>query len=230
MGKTKKSDRGYWVSKLFYYQSIFYGFVYTLRFLSPAFFSATNPALKYGGMFDDKKSDVYKLIPDKYLPKMILADHHKNAVDLLQNSELKFPLVIKPDIGFKGFLVLKINDHEQLAEALPKYEDKAILIQEFIQYEREYSILIYRYPISGKVGVSSFIEKTFPIVIGDGKRTLEELIDAKENPFLKKNWIKKMNADSLSTVLKLNEERRICLLYTSPSPRDATLSRMPSSA
>ena len=26
------------------------------------------------------------------------------------------------------------------------------------------------------------------------------------------------------------ENRRICLLYTSPSPRDATLSRMPSSA
>ena len=26
------------------------------------------------------------------------------------------------------------------------------------------------------------------------------------------------------------EERQICLLYTSPSPRDATLSRMPSSA
>ena len=26
------------------------------------------------------------------------------------------------------------------------------------------------------------------------------------------------------------EKRSICLLYTSPSPRDATLSRMPSSA
>ena len=26
------------------------------------------------------------------------------------------------------------------------------------------------------------------------------------------------------------EQKRICLLYTSPSPRDATLSRMPSSA
>ena len=26
------------------------------------------------------------------------------------------------------------------------------------------------------------------------------------------------------------ERNRICLLYTSPSPRDATLSRMPSSA
>ena len=29
---------------------------------------------------------------------------------------------------------------------------------------------------------------------------------------------------------KANEKIRICLLYTSPSPRDATLSRMPSSA
>jgi len=28
----------------------------------------------------------------------------------------------------------------------------------------------------------------------------------------------------------LDREHRICLLYTSPSPRDATLSRMPSSA
>ena len=29
---------------------------------------------------------------------------------------------------------------------------------------------------------------------------------------------------------KLMDKGRICLLYTSPSPRDATLSRMPSSA
>ena len=27
-----------------------------------------------------------------------------------------------------------------------------------------------------------------------------------------------------------NEKGKVCLLYTSPSPRDATLSRMPSSA
>ena len=39
---------------------------------------------------------------------------------------------------------------------------------------------------------------------------------------------------SISTPLKSyfigNELDKICLLYTSPSPRDATLSRMPSSA
>ena len=30
--------------------------------------------------------------------------------------------------------------------------------------------------------------------------------------------------------LEYNDEVKACLLYTSPSPRDATLSRMPSSA
>ena len=31
-------------------------------------------------------------------------------------------------------------------------------------------------------------------------------------------------------LIRFNEHTRTCLLYTSPSPRDATLSRMPSSA
>ena len=34
----------------------------------------------------------------------------------------------------------------------------------------------------------------------------------------------------ISTVDNYNVHTNICLLYTSPSPRDATLSRMPSSA
>ena len=35
---------------------------------------------------------------------------------------------------------------------------------------------------------------------------------------------------SMERILQLQEEGHPCLLYTSPSPRDATLSRMPSSA
>ena len=37
-----------------------------------------------------------------------------------------------------------------------------------------------------------------------------------------------LEAKELNDILK--DEYGICLLYTSPSPRDATLSRMPSSA
>ena len=36
--------------------------------------------------------------------------------------------------------------------------------------------------------------------------------------------------DKVLDMLKHLEDTYVCLLYTSPSPRDATLSRMPSSA
>ena len=40
-----------------------------------------------------------------------------------------------------------------------------------------------------------------------------------------------LSEEATDTLDRLNKERVwICLLYTSPSPRDATLSRMPSSA
>ena len=36
--------------------------------------------------------------------------------------------------------------------------------------------------------------------------------------------------EKITQILKENPQLKLCLLYTSPSPRDATLSRMPSSA
>ena len=38
------------------------------------------------------------------------------------------------------------------------------------------------------------------------------------------------NASYLQQFIRKGSPRKLCLLYTSPSPRDATLSRMPSSA
>ena len=44
--------------------------------------------------------------------------------------------------------------------------------------------------------------------------------------------VKVVNLINLENILKHNKDRkyRYCLLYTSPSPRDGLLSRMPSSA
>ena len=57
-------------------------------------------------------------------------------------------------------------------------------------------------------------------------------IEPSEGEFAK--WAITVTPDALSDWGTLEEnyegKRKICLLYTSPSPRDATLSRMPSSA
>ena len=39
-----------------------------------------------------------------------------------------------------------------------------------------------------------------------------------------------ISGDNHNVFIKIEDEGLVCLLYTSPSPRDATLSRMPSSA
>ena len=49
-------------------------------------------------------------------------------------------------------------------------------------------------------------------------------------PMIKGDWRKATNEQIVSNLVEKIEELLGCLLYTSPSPRDATLSRMPSSA
>ena len=44
------------------------------------------------------------------------------------------------------------------------------------------------------------------------------------------NYTSLLNAQGLKLVYAIATHTHACLLYTSPSPRDATLSRMPSSA
>ena len=44
------------------------------------------------------------------------------------------------------------------------------------------------------------------------------------------NWTVKRNNKSGGEIFRDGEGNNICLLYTSPSPRDGLLSRMPSSA
>ena len=80
-------------------------------------------------------------------------------------------------------------------------------------------------------------EKASKVIIRDFGE-IENLQVSKKGPrdFVTKTdkKVEKILIEELSKAKKnysfITEESGICLLYTSPSPRDATLSRMPSSA
>ena len=200
-------DRGYWVSKLFYFQSMWYWFIYSLKFQSITFFSAINPAVHLGGMLDERKSDIYKLVPKQYLPKTISVSVPSDelAEDII-SSRIGFPMIIKPDVGLKGYLVKKVDNANELVESLRDYQGREVLFQEFLTHDREFSLLYYHMPSSGKYGISSFIEKKLPFVIGDGTSSLGQLIDKKFNPFLKKEYILKKKKDEIHTVVAKGEK------------------------
>ena len=57
----------------------------------------------------------------------------------------------------------------------------------------------------------------------------EERLDANNSEYLKAEMVRLFESGAHEMLIDLKEVR-FCLLYTSPSPRDGLLSRMPSSA
>ena len=64
--------------------------------------------------------------------------------------------------------------------------------------------------------------------------TVEDCIDKVDSPYelvlVAKERATQLNTGIEPTLDRDNDKNTVCLLYTSPSPRDGLLSRMPSSA
>lgn len=191
-------DRGYWTARHFYWQSMYHYLMNGARFRSMTFFSACNPAIDLGGMLHDRKTDIYSLLPQHIVPATTIITSKSAAYAFIEKNNLNFPLIVKPNVGLKGFKVFKIGNENELNVF---FEDNDVnerewLLQEYLDHEKEFSVLFYRYPKEQKYGVSSFIEKTYPAVVGDGKQSLKTLIDQYNNPFLiKKDVYKRLSAD-----------------------------------
>lgn len=184
----KWKDKGYWAAQQFYWQSLLYYFGNCIRFRSITFFSAANPAMSMGGMLDDNKTEAYDLIDEKYIPTTIIYNHKIDLASQLSNHDINFPVIVKPNIGLKGFAVKKCINNQELSLYLAKVDiSRAWLIQEFVEAKGEYSIMYYRYPYNGGYGVSSICRKEYPYLEGDGQSTIAQLISNHNNPYLDKD-------------------------------------------
>lgn len=195
-------DRGYWIAKHFYWQSLVHWFANGIRFRSMTFFSAGNPAIELGGMLSDRKTEFYDILPPSLLPATTVATNYGHARSFMIEHELAFPIIVKPNTGLKGLMVEKLYNEAELEAffADPDQKDREWLLQEFLDQEREYAVLMYKYPKSGKYGISSFIEKVYPSLTADGESTYRELIAAYKNPFLEKEFPLRKFAEVLEDI------------------------------
>lgn len=204
---AKLKDHGFWGSQQFYWQSLMHYFYYSAKFRSITFFAATNPAISLGGMLDDTKTEIYALLPKNIVPQTLVYRKGEDLHTLLQNSEMTFPLICKPDIGYKGHNVVKMENQDALKEFLDSQQGETDwLIQEYVDYKKEYSLLYYHRPLSQQTGITSLIEKIYPFVTGDGSSTLRQLIDQYKNIYLKRDWVLKKWEDKLDMVPDKDDE------------------------
>lgn len=169
----------FWPTYMFYIPLFPLYLYYALRSGSLTYFVAANPAIKNGGDATESKFDTLKILPKDLIPKSIFIPKDipfKTVLEKIDKQQLYFPLIIKPNIGYRGLLVNKLKDVAGLKIYLKKYSSIDLIIQEFVAYPKECGILYYRYPNEKKGTITSITIKSYLHVKGDGQSKLSDLI------------------------------------------------------
>src|SRR6187549_3729888 len=83
----------------------------SLKARSIFFFSASNPGILSGGMMGESKFEVLNKLPSSITPKTVLVKvptDKDTVLAILKENNLKFPVIFKPDLGERGWLVKRI--------------------------------------------------------------------------------------------------------------------------
>lgn len=167
------------------------------------FFSTVNPGAMNGGLLGNSKMKILDAIPDRYIPKSGLfkanAERPMMIRAFMRNNGMDFPVILKPDIGERGLLVQRIRNWAELDIYLNNAGFDVIL-QEYVDYALEVTILCYTIPGTDEKGITSVCEKEFLHIEGDGRRTILQLIRGHERGRLYEHLLKASWQDDWSGV------------------------------
>ncbi len=164
-----------------------------VRHGGPMTFSCANPGISHGGgLVGESKHEILDglrqarrwvapaLIIDAGPPASVRA---ARAIEAVRNEKSLggFPVVLKPDAAERG-AGLRVARSDRDVHAYFEGVTAPVLVQALAPESNEAGVLWARVPDSGKPvnqwpgGILSVTRKTFPVAVGDGKRTLERLI------------------------------------------------------
>lgn len=176
---TRITNFEFWSFDLFYFPVKIYYLFLAIRSRSLFFFTASNPSIEFGGMLGEKKSEIFDLIPDQYIPVTRLFTPNvsvEEVLDFLEISGLSLPIIAKPDVGERGWMVAKIDSEDELRDYLKEIRVN-FLVQEFIDYPVELGVFFIKIPGEKQGRVTSIVKKGFLNVTGDGTNTVQELLE-----------------------------------------------------
>lgn len=168
----------FWPFEVVYIPIFIYWLWLSLRARSLFFFTASNPGIMYGGMLGESKYEILMGLPETLIPKTVIANNHITlpaALDMMKHHNLRFPIILKPDIGERGWQVEKIANENEL-EAYLNANNVDILFQEYIDLPLELGILYYRFPDKKTGRITSVVKKKMLEITGNGSSTIKELM------------------------------------------------------
>ena len=149
--------------------------------------SCANPHITAGGLVGDTKSEyfhcmgplalacvaTYVVIKPQgpaSLPAALLA---------MREARLEFPVVAKPDLGWCGFGVRRIDDAHALRDYLAHFpRGAALMLQRYLPESGEAGLFYMRHPDQHEGRLLGILLRHYPQVTGDGTSTVAQLVEA----------------------------------------------------
>jgi membrane protein DedA with SNARE-associated domain len=174
----------FWPMWLFYAPVAAWVALLSVRYRGLTTMTAANPGIPDGGTVGESKYGILARLPaDCTIPAELVPEAREasarlgTALDAIARRGWRYPLVLKPDVGQRGAGVRLIRSADGVADYLSRTH-RAVLIQPYHEGPFEAGVFYYRFPGVRRGRILSITDKHFPVLIGDGRSTVEALIRA----------------------------------------------------
>lgn len=159
----------------------------SLKYRSITLPSCCNPAITTGGMVGEGKVEYLDIMGPRALrataiTTFVVADGIKSVADVeaaMKRAGLSYPIVVKPDLGWCGFGVRRIDDRNALRVYLTGFpRGERLVLQRWLDQTGEAGVFYMRRPGDRKGQIIGMLIRHFPRVTGDGARTVAQLMAA----------------------------------------------------
>ena len=173
----------FWPGWLFYTPVVVYWLYLGIRHHGMCLATSANPNIESGGLCGESKAAILDQVGSSQrswiatYAKLTTGQHDlERAKALMAQSELSYPIVVKPDIGCHGAGVRLVADQATLNRVLSEFpREIGLLIQEYIPYDGEAGAFYVRKP-GERPRITSLTLKHAPSIQGDGQSTVRQLI------------------------------------------------------
>lgn len=159
-------------------------------------------------MFGESKFDILKSLPAHLTARsaLIRIPAEKNYVlEKIAKLGLTFPLIFKPDVGERGWMVKRILSENDIEDYLRTITTDFI-IQEAINLPLEFGVFYRRYPSEESGNVISIVAKEMLSIEGNGRSTFSELILQKDRAKLHWKTLRETYRHRLDTIPQPGEK------------------------
>lgn len=174
----------FWPGWLFYTPVVIHWILLGLRYGDFSLPTAANPRITTGGLCGESKLSILNQVqPDgrAFLAPACgiraAAGAGQAAEEMMSLHGLDYPIVAKPDIGCNGTGVRLVKNRADMERYMSEFPaNEMVVLQQYIQAPNEAGIFYVRHPDEPRGRITSVTIKQPPVVVGDGRTSLRQLI------------------------------------------------------